>query len=215
MIPKILKGGECIYQFRLFWGPCIWNSINLGGWGLFVFTWIWGRDQPDHVLIFKTESETGIFRLLVLRPSPRLEFSEPQGCNCPTRSQWSARPRLVLFHSQLWDQFRDWIFLSLNVEPESESRFFWVSIARPSKKLKLLKSKLCLGGKVCCHEKRKTKRAGESIFFSKYGLIRELICKYIYIFFAGESISLKNLLLFVCFWGWGVGIPGGSVSSSR
>ena len=37
-----------------------------------------GRDQQDQLLHFKTESETGIFRVSILRPGPRLKFSESQ-----------------------------------------------------------------------------------------------------------------------------------------
>ena len=36
------------------------------------------RDQRDQVLIFETESETGIFRVSITRPSPRLKSSKSQ-----------------------------------------------------------------------------------------------------------------------------------------
>ena len=36
------------------------------------------KDQRDQLLYFETESETGIFRVSISRPSPRLKFSESQ-----------------------------------------------------------------------------------------------------------------------------------------
>ena len=73
-----------------------------------------GRDQRDQLLHFETESETGIFRVTILRPGPRLKFSE----------------------SQFQDRVRDCKFPSLNFKTEFETQFFQVSVLRPSPRLK-------------------------------------------------------------------------------
>ena len=57
------------------------------------------RDQRDQLLHLETESKTGIFGVSILRPGPRLKFSE----------------------SQFRDRVRDWSFQSLNFETESET----------------------------------------------------------------------------------------------
>ena len=54
--------------------PCVCNLFN----SLPPFYPFQGRDQRDQLLHFETESETGIFRVSILRPGPRLKFSESQ-----------------------------------------------------------------------------------------------------------------------------------------
>ena len=74
------------------------------------------RDQRDQLLHFKTESETGIFRVSISRP--RLKFSK----------------------SEFRDRVLDWNFPSLSFETESENGIFRVSVSRPSPRLKFSES---------------------------------------------------------------------------
>ena len=60
------------------------------------------RVQRDQLFYFETESETGIFRVSISRPGPRLKFSE----------------------SQFRDRVRDSIFPSLSFETKPKTDIF-------------------------------------------------------------------------------------------